>query len=218
MKGAKAMGEDFDVEDALDLMDALSTPMGILRSARKELRKRSRTTHLLDAMAVEERSVRVRFDQETSRRLAELEGRAEDKDAFNEAVRRMVEDDQFHRLQRNLEWEAIRETLDERRELLAHAAAGLSTPGLTIHQRARIERVLRALDGADVAMLRTIHDSPSLALQLREKSPERYYALVSAGCVSESGAWGDGPRATAIGATLVAILEGYIPPLEVNHA
>lgn len=80
-------------------------------------------------------------------------------------MRRMTAEEQataFDRMTSDLEGATIlanyitdahREPLKSRRELLAHAAAGLVDLGLSIPELARIWRVLRELDAADIMVL-----------------------------------------------------------------
>jgi hypothetical protein len=111
------------------------------------------TSRLEEAWQIEQRSYRARRDQEMETKLAALEAKSVSVERFAARVCEMVEDHQFLKLQANLEYEALRETTDERREMLAYAAAGLSDPGMPINDKARVERVLRQLDGDDVIHL-----------------------------------------------------------------
>jgi hypothetical protein len=230
-----------DAEDLLDVVDVVTTPIGVIRAARRRLAKRSNTTRLQEAMQVELRSFRARRDQETERRLAELEASEPDRNAFLARVAAMADDVQYHRLQRNLEWEAIRETLHERKELLAHAAGGLSTPALTINEKARVERALRQVDAEDVIRLDRLarFDDPAFApakgnpstleqqrefhnarkrLQQISQTPLARSSLTMAGCISEDGGMYGGPILviTSLGRQLLDVLESYLS--EKRHA
>ncbi len=69
----------------------------------------------------------------------------------------MVGDDQFVRLVGSYTRQASQEPLDERVRMFAHAVAGSFDLGLNIGEKARVERVLRELDPADVILLSRIH-------------------------------------------------------------
>lgn len=80
---------------------------------------------------------------EQGERLENVEARLE---AF-------AEDAQSRRVFHNFGYEAMRESLDERRAMLAAAAANLMLLELPIEAKARCERVLRQLDMRDVLWL-----------------------------------------------------------------
>ncbi|WP_437304800.1 hypothetical protein [Sorangium sp. So ce388] len=82
--------------------------------------------------------------------VAYLESRVDDLDA---RIAELSSDPQLRRVYTNFNFEAHREAIDERRRMLAHAAAGLINPEITVERKARVERTLRALDPADILML-----------------------------------------------------------------
>lgn len=223
------------VTDVLDVMDAAATAYGIVRFAQAKVVGLAKTSGLLEAVAVEARAFEARRNEQTRLRLEALERQASDHAAFLAKVRDMVADDQYHRLHLNLEWEAIRETLHERRELLAHAAAGLSTPGLTINEKARIERALRQVDADDVIHFdrlarfddpefvpkegndapverqRSFHNARKRLLLASEK-PLSKSSLTMAGCIAEDSGIFGGPilAITPLGRQLLEVLESYL--------
>ncbi|WP_437653341.1 hypothetical protein [Sorangium sp. So ce1182] len=122
-------------------------------------------------------------------------------------INKLGEDPQLFRLLDNFGYEASREAINERRRLLAHAAAGAMNPDLTIAQKARVERVLRELDPDDVILLHKINamsdasaryealvaseasgDSLSGSGCIRTYSPEAYDAVTVAH-VTTLGSW-----------------------------
>lgn len=111
---------------------------------------------------------------------------------------------EFWRVLDNYGYEASREAVDERRKMLAWAAAGSLTAGLTVAQMARVERTIRELDPGDIAILRRLHElsappakavapSSEWVADLQEKAKERHllwqegqpsgHILAAAGCV-----------------------------------
>jgi hypothetical protein len=145
--------------------------------------------------------------------LSRRETDAPDSDAFCAAVAAMVEDRQFAKLHMNLQFEAIREATYERKRMLAHLAAGLTDPGMSINLKARLERISRSLDPEDVLLLRDIALNPSTAATKHlEGSATSFYALASAGCISESqGPWGPNAVVTSLGLSVLSVLESYAP-------
>jgi hypothetical protein len=69
---------------------------------------------------------------------------------LDNAIERQFQDRQFMNLMRNFRLEAAREAMDERRKMLAHAAAGACMPTIDLGRRARLERTIRELDPDDV--------------------------------------------------------------------
>jgi len=72
------------------------------------------------------------------------------------ALAALLEERQFGRLHRNFELEGVRETMDERRRMLAHASAGAFTVDMSLAETAHAERTLRELDPEAVVLLRSI--------------------------------------------------------------
>jgi hypothetical protein len=60
----------------------------------------------------------------------------------------------------NYGYEAAREPMDERRRMLAYAAAGSVHHTLTIAQLARVERMIRELDPDDLVVLAKLEERP----------------------------------------------------------
>lgn len=122
------------------------------------------TDALREADAAESKRWLVERDHLAQQRLAELEAQQDGQSVFNEAVAEaldaLVTDRQFFRLERNYEFEAVREATDERRRMLAFAAAWSFEPELSIGQLARVERTIRELDPDDVALLKHLADLP----------------------------------------------------------
>jgi hypothetical protein len=139
--------------EPVTLVKGLVTACSTALAVRKKLEEIGPTARLREAAEIEQRSWRVKRDAEVEARLAELERSATDQDAFRTTVADMINDRQFLKVHANLEWEALRESLDERREMLAYAAAGLSDPGVPINVKARIERTLRELDPEHIELL-----------------------------------------------------------------
>lgn len=109
-----------------------------------------------------------------------------------------ADDRQAQRVVHGLFFEAMREALDDRRRMLAAAAAVLTVPDLPVEEKARCERTLRQLDVADVAWLdvldkicgnihngRAYGDDAALRHEVWNNSPSKE-ALVAAGCVAVS--------------------------------
>lgn len=95
-------------------------------------------------------------------------------------------DDQEVRLLFNLRWEAAREATDERKEMLAAAAAAMMVSRASVEDRARVERTLRQLDPIDVRVLHGIDRITGRNARERYKrsmTQERRSVLQAAGCV-----------------------------------
>lgn len=77
-----------------------------------------------------------------------------------QALAEQLLDEQFQRLTRNIELEALRESMHERTKMLAYAEAGCIETSLTIAQKSRAERAMRELDPDEViglyAVARTV--------------------------------------------------------------
>lgn len=205
-----------------------------LDEVRKYLDKN--TSNLRDAVAADARAVHAQHAFQLVEHLKRYEVDAANQATFNEALVNMLSDSQFQRMQRNLEWEAIRETLDDRREMLAVAAGGLCDPELTINEKARIERTLRLVDVADVFVLRSlaaVGSTPLIpstsAIQLAvpvsprlspdderkriwERHPVSMNALATAGCVVARDVYDSGIYdVTVLGEQLLRVLTSYEP-------
>lgn len=176
---------------------------------RDGLRSLDKTERLKEAMEVDHRSWRAGRDALIDRNFGILAETVENVDVLAEKVAELVNDRQFLKVQANLEYEALREATDERREMLAHAAAGLATPRFTINEKARIERAIRQLDTEDILFLDDLHrfedpaftpdpNSEKTSEQQRaiyndqnragfaETLPTSRSALLAVGCISES--------------------------------
>jgi hypothetical protein len=211
------MGDEKDaLAIVLDGVDATFNGLdavAIVGKVRAKLQERSPTTRIKEAMEIEGRSFAAKRDAETAKRLAALEASASDQRAFREAVTDMVCDRQFWTLQANLEWEAARSTLADRREMLAYAAAELSLPGMPIEDKALIERTLRNLDTRDVLLLRRLAGESDLSPSLHSGN-RGWSNLVSAGCLDLSGGGaGMGVQAQVswLGRQVLQVLGTYAP-------
>jgi len=213
----------------------LALTVGKLVVAKLRELEEGNTLRLQEHWAVERRSWRALRDFEVERRLTALEAVAQDREAFRAAVDSMASDCQFVRLHMNLEFEAVREALEDRKRLLAYAAAGLSDPDLSIEEKARLERVLRGLDVRDIFFLREIilvdasgfapnpqgHNSTeqqkarymmTARLEMSQCDVQARDALVAAGCVAidNLSVWGPGSAVvTHVGHGLVTLLEAF---------
>ena len=121
---------------------------------------------------------------------------ADDVEALNATVERLAESDDSRRILASFAFEAMREALPARKEMLAAAAAYLLLTDMPIEEKARCERALRQLDalnvmqlyglsrvvskylhGEDVKNADVVRHGAWLSLEDRE-------VLTSAGCVS----------------------------------
>ena len=130
-------------------------------------------------------------------RLERVEGEV----AANERLEALSGSRAFWRVLDNYGYEAAREAIDERRKMLAWAAAGSVSSKLTIPQMARVERTLRELDPNDVAVLQQLSDlaisiepgSAALSADTQARATKRHkvwldtqpsgHILAAAGCV-----------------------------------
>lgn len=153
---------------------------------------------------------------EVADRVREIESRMGD-DARRIADERS-EHHEFAAVWRNLGYEATREAIDQRRRMLAYAAAGSLAGGESIAQVSRIERALRQLDPDDILWLDEIEhaefpDCPVAAKLARgmtwDGCPSRD-ALLLAGCVRELNVWGTGVDVSTIGRGVLAIMEAFV--------
>ncbi|MFZ5891261.1 MAG: hypothetical protein ACOY0T_09445 [Myxococcota bacterium] len=100
--------------------------------------------------------------------LHELRRNSDDVAALNARLTELSEDPSFARIRDNYGYEASREAIDERRRMLAFAAAGsvraAASAKLSIAQLARVERTIRELDPFDVAYLKQVSlaENPSI--------------------------------------------------------
>jgi hypothetical protein len=120
----------------------------------------SNTQAMIEADAAERLKWRVERDHLLQRRLVELEtvvgANAAQLQTVTLAVDTLLSDRQFFRLERNYEFEAVREVTDGRSRMLAFAAAWSVDPDLTVAQLARVERAIREIDPADVEVLKLL--------------------------------------------------------------
>jgi hypothetical protein len=151
--------------------------------------------------------------------LTKREADVQDQEAFRASVEAMLADHQFARLQGALGFEAAREATDERLQMLGHAAAGLSDPGMSINEKARIERALRQLDPDDILVLRAAKERKFLDFRARvshiENGSASRDALVGAGClrIKIVATGGTTPvEVTELGVQLLKVLEWYPGP------
>lgn len=156
------------------------------------------TDKLLEAVEIDRRSHHAQVAQHVKVLMVEWAKLAKDAEELRAKIEEMAADSQFQRLHANLEYEAVRSTLDERKKMLAAAAAGLCNPRMSIEDKARVERTLRELDPKDVQLLerlRVLHADPhqppdnsrdSLTVNARDllaAEPLSRGALLTAGCV-----------------------------------
>jgi hypothetical protein len=223
------------------MADPLTTAKTILSlgklalSVNERLKQSGATARMREAMEIDHRSYQARREVEVNAKFAHLESRAANLEELSQQVGQMIADRQFLKVQANLEWEAARESLDERRGMLACAAAGLSDPQMSINEKARIERVLRQLDPEDVRLLHSLHhlDDTSFAPNPRDKTdpeeqrkwhnarqrvlaaqekPMSQTALVAAGCMFiDFSSWGGATgHITALGERLLLVLSSFV--------
>lgn len=178
---------------------------------------------LREAWEVEQRSWRAQREAAIEVRVARLEALAEGDPTFAGRAAAMADDHQFRRLQANVEYEALREATDERRRMLAYAAAGLCDPSMPLNLKARIERTLRGLDPIDVATLRRITFLGVLESGATEQDqPISVAALLAAGCIRgrDGGDWDSSSHveATALGTEVLKVLSDYSHESETGDA
>jgi hypothetical protein len=144
--------------------------------------------------------------------------------ALQARLERLADDHEFQRVQGNYGWEAWREATDERKRMLAFAAAGSYTVDLTVPQIARVERTIRELDPADVDLLRALTESESHTDQvsaeraMRERNRVELWRqtqpsgdiLVAAGCVRNVYDIQDVLHVTDLGHWVLQVLDGYL--------
>lgn len=137
---------------ALDLGDFVSTPVGA--AIRFFLRWKDRNTPNLKAAQEEMfKDWVVQLNIAVRDQARHLEQQARDLEATRAKLESLVNDPALTRVCDNYGLEASREALDERRRMLAFAAAGSVNVDLEIAQIARVERTVRELDPADVKLL-----------------------------------------------------------------
>jgi hypothetical protein len=158
-----------------------------------------------------------------AQRVEELEARLEE----------VANDPQMMRIYDNFGYEAAREAIDERRRMLAMAAAGILDTDLTIEQKARVERTLRQLDPGDVRTLYAlsrvvgrVDPNPSdrqrptcvneseLCFRVLRRAPSGD-VLVAAGCVCVDAFAGLGAswqeaHITSVGQDVLLALRAYV--------
>lgn len=166
------------------------------------LRKHNSTEEMLRAEQTERAMHQLRRLEalEHQAKRLEAEGFEEEKRA---RLEHLIGDHQFVRVQRNLELEGVREAMDERREMLAYAAAGAFSVELSLGDISRVERVLRELDPAGVRLLERIHkcsdeygefdyDEYGMGETAYLWDDPHFDSLVTAGCVLRT--WREGSR------------------------
>lgn len=102
------------------------------------------------------------------------------------ALQALLADHQFFRVNQNYIFEATREAMDERKRMLAFAAAGSVNVALALGEIARVERTIRELDPDGVRLLSAIaaRDGGD-DFNLEEASSYACFAsLETSGCVS----------------------------------
>jgi hypothetical protein len=113
--------------------------------------------------------------------------------------------------------EAQREPIDERRRMLAYAAAGGGPTCLSVAQLSRAERTIRELDPTDVLVLADLGsgggDARGATAVVRSRWPSSYSTLRSAGCVARPDETWDGMHQLAVtpaGAAVLEVLADYV--------
>lgn len=120
-------------------------------------------------------------------RLEALQSQAAKIADLEEKLAALVADPQFFRVRTNYCFEAAREAIDERRRMLAYAAAGSLAPGLTVGQIARVERTIRELDPDDVKFLKLLSEYGDDGSRYSgwQENDESGHVLLAAGCVDK---------------------------------
>jgi hypothetical protein len=163
--------------------------------------------------------------KEQEERLAGLAATVAD---IEEKLAVLLDDPQHGRVVSNYGFEAAREAIDERRRMLAYAAAGSASPTLTVAQIARVERTLRELDPPDVLLLSELHQMAATvgpgaphkpwlegqrAFHKWQRSRPAGYLLLAAGCVylhpPESGQTPE-IHVPELGAWVLEVLDCYV--------
>lgn len=143
-------------------------------------------------------------------------------------LEQVLQDGQLVRLYDNFGYEAAREAIDERRRMLAYAAAGIVDPELTVEQKARVERTLRELDPVDVRMLYGLDLLPARilapdihdALRKRDLAAPSADVLLASGCVridvhetmdiDDTRGVGHSAAITPLGKNVLQVLRAYL--------
>jgi hypothetical protein len=177
----------------------------------------------IDELHKERQTLQQEWQSEVERAVpiitAHLEARIDNLEA---KVAQVFADRQLGRLYINFTYEAAREALDERRRMLAHGAAGLLNPDISIERKARVERTMRELDPDDVIALYGASLVPGGYSSGRPRaefllSGPSGDILASSGCVRLAvggGGFGHGPwtdaTITQLGHDMLMILHTYI--------
>jgi hypothetical protein len=110
----------------------------------------------------------LEFREQTLRRLEECAAYHDD---LESRIAQRAEDPACPRVYANYARAADAEAIDERRRMLAFAAAGLVDTRLTVAQHARVERTLRELDPDDVLWLVVLSRTTGFHLGTYKESP-----------------------------------------------
>jgi len=188
--------------------------------------EQARTRSIEDAYAAAKEDWRLERERQIEVRLRQLEETAANEDAL-----RALLTEEFFFLQANIEIEAFREAMKERRRMLAFAAAGMFSLDLPIPVLARVERVIRELAPEDVKLLARINGIPAGERTERGgRGPSRAHKdrlrilresdfsgpiLQACGCISvmdETVGWAMNRwcEVTKLGAAVLTVLDAYL--------
>jgi hypothetical protein len=138
--------------------------------------------HTRDMLAAQETDFREFVDElrdalpRVLKRLGTVEPRIQ---RLEDLMNDRLDDPQFARFLNNRGLEGAREELNERRRMLAHAAAGGFDVTMTMAQIARAARTLRELDPRDIEALRSLNTGERHA----DSDTSDVETLLAAGCV-----------------------------------
>jgi hypothetical protein len=184
---------------------------------------------ITETLAESYRDFVIELGQHLAHHAHRLLSQGEKLDELGARLDSYAEDKQSRRLLNNFAYEAMRETLDARRQMLACATAALGFIDWPVERKARVERVLRQLEVDDVLWLR-ISDlccgpawtqqgqrEPGTAVaHVLESSPSRE-ALLSSGTIwidYKGGGAGSSSypvaRVTRTGLDILEILDAFL--------
>jgi hypothetical protein len=165
----------------------------VMRAYEKE-----RTQWLIErAVALTEQLKTMSQDVATERHLSDL-----------------IEGPEFTRLQALYDFSAMTEALDERRSMLACAAAGSFNVKLSLGQMARVQRTLAAFDPSDVLLFAQIVDGAADGCDWDYTEDLRIARILSAGLFRDTVGWGclrtQTAQITGDGVSFYAVMRGYV--------
>jgi hypothetical protein len=148
-----------DLEKAeVDLADLAGVLPAIVKVARFYATRNTRALLEADQAMMDEWALQHRQAAAEQGRM--LRAAKTDLASLNQRLDELTSDPGFTRVCKNYGYEACREAIDERRRMLAFAAAGSANVDLTIAQLARVERVVREVDPPDVFLLAALKAMP----------------------------------------------------------